>query len=133
GSQPITCEDPERYLLATSFEGMLEKASPLKSNHILSGSGRLWDSYAKVRPRRRPADRGHPENHGRDDAGTPGEAAEPHGWKKTLQPNIPTPQRKAWERTWLGGRPARALPNRRCGERPNRCGSTHSPRWRPGL
>src|SRR5699024_690540 len=28
GSQPMTCEDPERYLLATCFEGMLEKLRP---------------------------------------------------------------------------------------------------------
>ena len=28
GSQPMTCEDPERYLLATSFEGTLEKLRP---------------------------------------------------------------------------------------------------------
>jgi len=31
----MTCEDPERYLLATSFEGILGKASTLKSDHIL--------------------------------------------------------------------------------------------------
>ena len=49
GSQPMTCEDPERYLLATSFEGMLGKASTLKSDHILGGSGRLWNSYTKAR------------------------------------------------------------------------------------
>src|SRR5699024_2629662 len=28
GSQPMTCEDPERYLLATCFEGTLEKLRP---------------------------------------------------------------------------------------------------------